>query len=265
MTNLNRGFVEPKIEQENYVLGGAEVPEVTLNASGNWIQYLPKGEPQRRNIETSSCTQYATLNAIETLENFMWKKSQNYSERALAIASENSPVGNDPHKVVEVARKVGLIKEEMLPFTDALESWEDYMRPSPLTDFLLSLGKDWLNKYELKHKWVFTKGTPEEKTKKLKKALLYSPVGVSVDAWNEEGNVYVKRGNDNHWTLLVGYIGDNPLVYDSYEQGGAYIKKLEAHYDFGFAKAYFLKRNVKKNWALELLENIWDFLKWAFT
>lgn len=240
---MNYGFVEPKIEPENHVLGGVgDTGKVVVNYSKDWTHYLPKGEIQRRNIETSSCTEYGTLNAIETLENKKLGYNGDYSERFVAIGAENTPQGNDPHTVAEWIRKNGLVDEIDLPFTDGFSSWHEYMQPSPLTKNLTKQGKRWVRNNNFKHEWVAPKGTStKERLERIKDALRYSPIGVSVDAWKEKNGVYYKEQGapDNHWTLLVAW-KENPIIYDSYVADGKYLKKLDKQYDFGYAKTYTL-------------------------
>ena len=117
--------------------------------------------------------------------------------------------------------------------------------------------------------------TLEEKQKRIKNALQFSPVCVSVFAWAFDGEKYVKIGRDNHCTCLVGYKSlEFWLIYDSYPETNEeivqqnmkefnlprekvlHLKKLDWSYDFGIAKRYAITKHgstVKKSW--------WDIIR----
>lgn len=247
------GFITPKITENNYVLGSGKLGTsgLILNSERDWIPFLPLGEIQKRHFDTNSCTEFGTLNAIDTLKNRLGYSFPDKSERFLAIASENTYDGNDPHKVAETLRKIGVADETDLPFNDSLNSWEEYMTPNPLPQNLKDKAGEWKEKYKFGHEWVFTRGALDYKREKLLRALEISPVGVSVQAWTKKDGVYVKdnRHGDNHWTLLVaGERGKSWMVFDSYQEDNAddYIKELSWDYNFGFAKLYTLNRQPKR-------------------
>lgn len=258
MEKVNYGFLQPEILPENWVLGGIlEAKKKVLNKDRDWLTYLPLGEIQRRNIETSSCTQYGTQNAIETLEKRLFRKTKNYSERFTAIGANNSKEGNDPHIVAEHIRKNGLLEEDYLPFTDEILTWEEYMSPDPLPRKLIRKAKKWLKIRKFNHEWIAPKGADKKvRLERIKEALQYSPIGVSVDAWNEKNGIYYKEDGapDNHWCLLVAF-KEYPIVFDSYLDDGAFLKKLDKNYDFGFAKLFTLEE-IKLSCLGKLL-NLW--------
>jgi len=247
----NTGYQPPSPEEfgdsivNGYVLGakgGMRMEEI--NPSGDWTDYIPSFESQRRSIETSSCTEYGTISAIQILEKFKFGEEHNYSERALAILAENTPSGNSPHKVADTIRKFGLVPEEYLPFDDSIQSWDEYMDAEDKS--IMMKGQEWLDKYEFNHEWVKT--DPEV----LMIALKTSPVGVAVYAWNKEDGYFTKPNgaNDNHWTLnIVGYKeGEYWLIWDSYLDDGEPFKKLPWDYNFGFAKVYYLNKRKPSLW-----------------
>ena len=253
----NHGLIIDEIKIEDYVLGGAttKLPTDILQENGSWLAYLPMAERQDLSIETYSCVSFGTLNIMEMLIKRIFGKEENFSDRYLAISSNTSPLGNSPQTVGECLRKVsGAIKEELLPFSDNIRTFEQYHSPKPLPEALINEGKKWLEKYEIKHEWVFQSG--ENKQEKLMEALKLSPVGVSVYAWQQDGDDYVKPAGsqDNHWTTCVGYEeGKHWIIFDSYPASeGSFLKKLVWNYDFQMAKRYYI---VKKN---EEVASIWQ-------
>jgi len=257
----NLGFQPSIITSDNYILGGLGIfDKKILNIDRDWTPYLPSGERQKRMIETNSCTQFGWLNAIETFEKFKTGKDKNYSERLVAIGSENSPAGNDPHVVAEWIRKNGLVDEAYLAFDDSIKTREEYMSPNPLPCSLRRKAKQWKKSFDFKHEWVFHNKLPlKKKQEQLLEALNYSPVCVSVTAWKKRDGLYYKNSNDqdNHWTLMTKGRRNKPwLIFDSYLDDEAYLKELSWDYDFSFAKLFsleVLKRSFFGNWLDTIL------------
>jgi hypothetical protein len=261
----NHGLIIPEIvEGDHYVLGGySKIKGEVINPKGSYRAWLPIKEFQNiRGIETQSCTCFATNNALETLINFKFGIQANYSDRALAIASDINPyIGGDPHNVAECIRKYfGAVDEAILPFSDDIKSPDDYIKPKPLPKEIISKGAEWIDNWEFFHQWVFAKGISiEDKHKALKEALTKGTVCVSVTAWiyDNDNNVYTKPidGLDTHWCQLFEYDEEGyPIVFDSYD---GFIKKLSKTYDFNIAKVYYLnKRENKINPILQAIINI---------
>lgn len=243
----NHGFIAPEnITEDHYVLGSSPLPQEVLQADGQWLTFIPGLEVQNRNgLETMNCSNYGTLNGIETLQIRKWpnEPKPDYAERFTGVLTGTTHTGNDPHKVAELIRtEIGLIPETDLPFDDTIVEWDEYYSPKPMTEPLLQEGRLWLRKYLFGHEWVYTYGTPvSEKHDKILQALTYSPVAASVYAWAQNDNdLYYKAGPDNHWILIVGYVKDKYwVIFDQYD---TCIKKLVWEFDFGFAKRYSLER-----------------------
>ena len=187
----------------------------------------------------------------------------NFSERALAIASDTNPsVGADPHRAAEAARKqLGFGPEEVLPFNESVKSVEEFYSPKPLTKEIIAEGRKFFDKYELKHEWVWTYSqnlSPIEKKERLEEALTKGTVCVSVYAWakNEHGLYFKPPGSrDTHWTMLLSSSEENYKVYDSYVDDDTFVKPLDPLFDFGISKIYYLLPATKlSTWK--------KFLKW---
>ena len=138
----------------------------------------------------------------------------------------------------------------MLPFTDELQNLDEYITPDPLPTWLTDKGKQWLETKSFNHDWGWNQvNSVQEKHERLKDMLRYCPVSVSVCGWKESNGIYYKDegDQDNHWTCVANYDGDNPIIFDSYPP---FIKKLEANYNFGYSKRYVLDKKpieLKKN------------------
>ena len=248
------GFIPSKIESDHYILGGTGLPKTILQPLGNWEQYLPTYEPQFENFETAGCSVWGTQNAIETLMKRIEMEEPNYSERFTYILARVRPPGADPHAVAEVIRKDGLIDEALLPTDTA--TFEEFIKPDPMTQDLIDKGEEWLNKYDFGHEWIFTNNPSRQiRLPLLKEALQYSPVCISVSAWaSDVNNLYVSNFPNNHWVMCYGIEGDSILVFDTYDQSK---KKLHPDHEIMMAKRYYIgpsTRQEKLSW-IEMILN----------
>lgn len=239
------GYVEAPVTEDQYFLGANLLPLVEIRPDGQWGEFLPVYEDQKRGrLETSNCAVYGTLNCLETLHRCQFGDEVNHSERYSGTVTGTKREGNDPHLVIEKTRKdFGLVSENLLPFSEEINSWERYYSPNPMSERYLQIGKQFLELFAIGHEWVFTDGTLKVKQQLLKEALKFSPLGVSVRAWkeNSDGLFYKKIGEkDTHWVMLYGYKeGEYWLIYDHYDKG---FKRLVWDYDFGRAKRYSLEK-----------------------
>lgn len=271
----NYGFVEPKMLSDHYVFGANDMPDTILRPDGQWLDCLPDDEPQSHGpFETFGCTVFGTLNAIEILMRFLTGEDWNFSDRFTYITSETYPPGNDPHLVAEAIRSAGLLNEDILPFSNDIDSLEKFISLGEDAQDLLALALKWLQAHDFKHEWVFYLDTPlKTKAALLMDELKRSPLGVSVRAWeiNADG-LYTKQpgAGDSHWCVLVGYQeGQYWLVFDTYAEDGTYLKKLIWGYDFGFAKRYYVANKPTSPIELEkprlsFFQRVGAFIKGIF-
>lgn len=248
---MNYGLLEDKIRDfAEYVLGGSKVPYVPYREDGNWEDYLPKYENQttKQGQETSACTAYGSLSQIETLYSFLYKEEPNYSERFTYLLVPITPGrGTDPQKTYETIRSRGVVDEKYLPMTDTLS---EYLDKSDLNGSLLAKGQNWLVKHEFKHEWLWTT-RPANYIEILKDALKTSPLGVSVSAWNKEGDVYVSYGDvNNHFCLLYKFDDEGyPWVFDTYDHSR---KKLSKNHNIRRAKRIWLQKRTKPAMRMDI-------------
>mgnify|MGYP001579567317 CR=1 FL=1 len=238
MKDTRHGFIACEITEDQHIFGIQQTPLI-IQDNGNWRDSFPPFERQARAFfDTSGCSIYNTLTPIEILDRKLFKEDSEYAERFVYIGTNTRPPGNNPHVIGEWIRKNGLIPESLLPFNDLIQGLNDYASPNPLIADLIEEGKRWLQRKTFNHDWIIGK----DKTDALKEALRSSPLGVSVSPLEERGGIYYRtQEQDVHWTCLVAYEGNAPVIFDSY---APFIKRLEPNFNFGFAKRYSLKRNT---------------------
>ena len=235
----------PVLTEKDYILGSERsAPFEVLNPTGDWSSVLVDPEQQKNDrIDTIGCTNFASTSQVEVLLDFLYGIKTNYSERFQAVMSGQTETGNDPQNVYESIRNDGLLPEDFLPFNNDM-GFEEYLSPNPMAEGYKIAAKEWLSHYEFKHEYIYPLGTPkEERQRLLLQALKRSPVGVSVYAWHEEGELYTKPEGvqDTHWTVLIGAVeGSHYIVFDSYFP---FIKKLDWNSNFfDIAKGIHIKK-----------------------
>lgn len=255
---INYGFLKPRIEPKNYVLGASPLVQNILQPDGQWTEYLPEFEPQLKQFETYNCTSFNTLNCIEVLLKRQNRLDNNFSDRFVGIKAGTYPPGNDPHTVAEAIRHAGVIIEPLLPFTEEIDSIQAYYSYKGGNEPLCTQkGLEWTETWDFGHEYV------PVNTKALMEGLKLSPLGISVFAWQKNGDKFYKRPEqqDNHWTMLVGYKeGEYWIVDDSYLQDGTPIKHLEWDYPFGYAKRFHLSLRPEIKKKLNLMERLLKIL-----
>lgn len=239
-----------------YVLGASQIPYVRFNEDGDWRPHAPKYEPQTlpSGEETHMCTLAGCQNQIETLEHFLYKQSNDYAEAfnypRVPIMPERG--GADPHTTYENVRHDGLILERDYPTPNTLDELKDKTRQSKSLE---AKGQVWITKNDFKHEflWSFHR-RPDTFKDIIKDALTTCPLGISVDAWTFNGEVYVSNrdGKNNHWCVLL-YIGDYLsyhdafCVFDTYDQS---IKWLHPDHDIRMAKRIWLQKKTKRDMGI---------------
>lgn len=239
----NYGLVIETEKDPNAYMLGALAKEV-LQPSGQWDEFLTSEEKQttRNSTDTFGCTVFGSLNAKEILLKRLEGKEYDFSERYPYNLAEINPPGADPHIVAEKIRHHGSIGQEELPMTKTLK---DFASPRPMTKKYLDKGQEF--PYELRHEFIFYRTDSQAtKIKKIKEALKYSPVCLSVTAWHEENGVYVDKGQPNtHWVVFYGWSDKGWKCLDSYPP---YKKIVSFDHQFEIGKVYQL---VKKTDIVE--------------
>ncbi len=244
MSDKQYGLVIGPPDENAYVLGAiggvGTLPRVVLQPNRDWTPYLPKYEPQAEKYETWGCTVFGSQNCIETLmarlisPEILW----NYSERFNYIIAGIREPGADPHYVIETIREHGLVANALLPMAD---TYKEFLTPDPMIDWLLEEGLKF--PFEVKHEYVWKWGdnpSKEERTAKIREALQYSPLGITVTAWNMGADgTYIDNGQpNNHWCMLFCEQGSGWMVFDSYDNS---IKTLSFDHKISMAKRFHLE------------------------
>jgi len=242
------GFINDRdVDPNAYVYGGAQLPMVPLQPSGQWDEYLPQDEFQDLyGVEPYACATFGTLNCIETILRRQFTQVENYSDRYTAyITGTAAKRGNSPHVVAESIRDQGAVYEKDWPFTADISTFEKYYETPP--SFLAALAERFDDEFDFGHEYLPTNASREQ----IKSALTLSPLGVSVYAWtqNDQGLYYKpQNARDNHWCMLYGYDSQgNWKVFDSYDSSH---KLLDSKFTFEVIKRYHLQRTLKSQQQL---------------
>ena len=267
--HIPSNFIYPKIPETAYRFGSGQLTGKELRPDGDWRDYLPPEEDQnQRGVESSACYVEASQHSLATIQEEEFNlPNKNYSARFNALLSNGSVLGGDPLEGGQSIRHDGLIPDNLMPFGEHTQSWDDFHSWKNVEQKKCKdEGKNWLQKWQPNYDIGFTK---EElvmsKYIKLKQILKYSPPPVSVTAWYEENGIYVKPAGsqDNHLVELV-YIDEQnrPHIRDTYPP---YEKILEPYYNFDFCMRWSLKNlstpPLKKNWLWDLIIRLLNIFK----
>lgn len=241
----NYGLILDKEKDKNaYVLGGfMSLPKVVLQPNGQWDAYLPTREVQDEGYEKYNCTAYNTNACIETLFNRLGEKIEDRSDRYLGIKAGTKPPGNDPHRVAQAAHTHGLIAESTLPNKEAKTIGDYYTFKGSDALKCDYEAQDFLKKWEIGHEYLWDgKISKTERMTRMKEALTYSPLGISVSAWILKDGLYVDEGQpNNHWTMAFGYTDKGIKVFDSYDST---FKILSWDHNISVCKRYLLTKQA---------------------
>ena len=277
MTKSNYGFKRPKKDKKNFLYGDGNLVGQVLRPDGQWDDYLPQYEGQSKNgFDTMNCWNFSTQKALKTLliEQGYEDKTIDYSERYICVLGGGTTSGGSPAGACEAIRKYGVILDSALPWTDSITNFYQYKQPNPMTPQYLTLGANWLKKYAYGYDYVKTSygvwlwrvvkkmvsgnKLSGDQQNMIKDALQYSPLGVSVCAWQfRNGMAYKNSWNtDNHWIELYGYEdGKYWKLYDNYNN--MWIR-AEWNYPFGFIMRYVVTKKINNNDVMTTIKKVGD-------
>ncbi len=264
---IRQNFIYPKIDKGHYRFGSNKISGVILNHNGDWRGYLPPGETQNKNgVESSACYIEAQQHTIATiLEEQYTILDSNFSARFNAILSNGTLFGGDPLAGADSIRDDGLINDDIMPFSNEIESWDDFHSwKGANQNNCIKYGKEFVSQWKLNNDIVFERDEPLDlKFKKLKEALKYSPVPMSVYGVVDSYENYVVKpigANDTHLVEAI-YVDNNNCIYiwDTY---APFLKKLPANYNSDFAIRWSVNKRLQKKSLMYTLRELWQwFLK----
>lgn len=276
---VKQNFKYPEITSKNFRFGSGQLGGEVLRQDGDWRDFLPPEEDQNKGgVESSACYVEASQHAIATIQEEQYGLAdQNYSARFNTTLSNGGEYGGDPLAGAESMRTDGLILESLLPFSDAIQNWQQFHSFVVDGDQLscIEAGKEFLKHWQLNYDIVFERNEPvAQKYIKLREALKRSPVPMSVAGWyqNQEGTYIKPIGvNDNHLVLCVYLDEQNrPYFWDTYSP---YLKIGEPFYNSDFSLRWSVSKKMPGvlekeplcdsvvNWFKRLFSNLKRYAK----
>ncbi len=264
-----KNFIYPEIKPTDFRFGSEQLAGTPLRDDGDWRDFLPPEEQQRRyGIESSACYKEAQQHTIATIQEEQFDlPDQDYAAR-FNDQDNATPQGGSPINAADSFRHDGLIPEYMLPFSEDITSWSEFNSFKGGDEIAcVRAGQEWLKKWLPQYDIVFTKyESVEEKYRKIREALKYSPLPVSVTAWWRDAKTgyYIKpKGmDDGHLVELVHVDEENKAtIFDTYPP---FIKVLEPNFNFDFGMRWSLEKRivaVQSNWVSELFTKFIKGLK----
>lgn len=224
------GFIPEELTGEEEILGATEEDEI-LQPNRDWTPYLGVKEVQNLFHETWNCTVFAMWNGLECYGKRKFEVEINGSDRFSGkMGGTNPGYGNTFRNSFATLNRDGFLYEEEYPF-DSKDVYEYY---KTIDERLKAKALERTKRFEFKRKLVSGGALSPEQ---LWEALQYTPLRVSVSAWNYPVNGVYTRVNTiiNHAVLLFkGEYGKFWWIYDSYDDD---IKKLSWDFLFGSADA----------------------------
>lgn len=256
---IRQSFIYPDISFEQRKYGSSFFSRPIINPQGDYRKLLPPEEEQRRfGVEPSTCYLFAQTHADATYEEAVWgEKDNNYAERFPAQFTSGTPQGGDPLKGSNVVYDYGSVKEESMPFTKEITSWEEYVSWKGVDkNKVIAEGKEDKKKKARYGVVLFEKDTPlDTKYLLIGKGLERGVPCVTV--WGvQDGDTYAVKPagvSDTHMVEVVYLDKEKKIIYilDTYTP---FLKKLPPNYnpDFGMVR-YVERKELKKNWWLPQL------------
>jgi len=267
------GYVYDEGEPENYLLGDARVPKTIIFPDGHgWGNHRPAGEKQYNDngIDGWLCVLESGTNAIEYEMNrrlqagiikegsdefrfnndlqFLYKIEGKWQFNAngiiLGIMSGATGSGTSLNNGAETIRLKGLVGEEVYTKWKTAKSVQELLDKANLTQGHIDRAKKWLEKYEIKHTWVFNSSnipSIADKLRIIKEELKYSVLQVAGKAWvsvDSKGYYNYTSGSANHAFVVEDYDDAKTIALDTYLKNQEYTKFLAPDYLFWQAKQF---------------------------
>lgn len=196
LPNLPRdnGFTGTGRKPRDWQLGGIagdDFPVIRLN--GDWRSFVPEGEQQGI---SQGCVSHSMCNVLEIHAKGSGLGEFNFSDRALAKASNTQPTGNNFWTVWMAAKNYGLVPEELWPAAPGMD-WDEYYADLP--EEVDEAAAEFVKKYTIQLRWI------EHDRESMEYALMCGPLWV---ASQRHAYTLVARG-DGGWIAYDSFLGLN--------------------------------------------------------
>lgn len=247
--------LEPAQPHHPYVGSGlmtARFGAAELNPTGDWTPYKAADEHQANSSWDSDCCYiFSTLKPFIMLANLQGYNDfpKDLSERFTASVMNAQYGGGNPWDAGTATEIFGAVLEQLLPFDDSIQNWDEWIHPHPMESSALSLAKALLDKYEFGQEWIFAWGnsyTPAQKTQMIADAAKRGAVAYSVDGYyrfnRKKQLTKPVGGQDSHWVTHLKSNDDGTKTF--HDQYDPFEVTVEKDYDHNAAILYFLKKKA---------------------
>lgn len=239
---LDLSLIDEEEKDTHYIFGvSTTLIKKIIMPSGDWTKIAEQVETEKQSspfIESMNCTVYSFLNIIEMLMLYKFNEKVNFSDRWLGIKAGTSRNGNIPTRVIDTARKQGLLLQELLPNNIEKFRWNEYfsykdaiLPPAELDKRALEFLDDNTIGYETVYPSILA----------MAEALKYSPLYVAGFAWAEINGIYYSASNPNHAFVILNIeqAKQYKKAFDSYEP---FFKTLGRNYQIYYPKIIILNK-----------------------
>ena len=271
--NKNYGLIPADLEPEDWRFGSSKLGLEVRREDGDWTDYLPTGEKQRRADEDKMwCVAASAENTCETEFNYMidkklispddyqWLRKNAYidgngkldtCDRFIAILSGTTGSGNTPKKVAHAIHKYGLVPEKMLPYRRAMTFKQCYgygKNETPntklITQEMIDLGQEFLKRFPINYEFIQGGKSEYDRVRR------YNPIQVFVFAWNGRNSKgeYIRVNSGYNHAVENHNLNQ---IYDTYDP---FIKNLAPDFDYMSYGTRFIIQFKKKEGEKYMLQ-----------
>ena len=270
----NTGYIYEEKKPEDYFLGSEQITKPVIFPDGHgWKNHRPTGEKQYNDfgVDGWTCVLHSACNCIEYEMNrrlqtgiikqdseefkfnmdlkFIYvvdgKLQFNANDIVLAIMSGAAGTGTSLTNGAETLRKKGIVGESMYTTWKQAETVKELLQKN-LSDDIINRSKRWLEKYDIKHEWLFDSGRVPSAAQRLdilKDNLKYGVIQVAGHAWDTidtNGLYSYTSASANHAFVYEDYEQIKSIILDTYIKNEDYIKELSLNYLFAQAKQFII-------------------------
>jgi len=279
----NYGFKYEEREDDHYIVGQGNIAKRVIFEDGHgWGRYRPKGEVQynKHGIDGWTCVLHSICKAIGyemnrriaegemSKEELDWLKDNELTyivngklefdanDIVLAVLSGAKGRGTSLQNGAETLRESGLVGQDVYKDWENARTVKELLKSLPQS--VIDKSEKFLEKYEIKHEWLFdSKNCPAEQKKVLiKNGFKNAVIQVAGAAWlkdtiNSKGYYGYTTSSANHAYIIEDYEELNDLLektiaHDTYIKNNKYTKDLAPEYLFWQAKQFYIISKFKQ-------------------